>query len=109
MRKSFFKILAVFMFSLCIIPIPKAGASKTVRASVSSQVAEAYGREILVKYETMTGFNVQTYVGPSQVAISRLVNGVSSIAITAYRISHDMKENGYWVYSARFKRIQTAL
>jgi len=109
MRKSFFKILAVFMFSLCIIPIPKAGAAKTVRASVSSQVAEAYGREILVKYETMTGFNVQTYVGPSQVAISRLVNGVSSIAITAYRISHDMKENGYWVYSARFKRIQTAL
>ncbi|MBW1894586.1 MAG: substrate-binding domain-containing protein [Deltaproteobacteria bacterium] len=97
MRKSVyaFKIMTVFIFSLTIISVSTAYSTKIVRVSVSSPVAQAYGKEILLKYETMTGFNAQTYVGPSQVAINRLVNGVCDIAATEQQVSYDMKANGY--------------
>ncbi len=97
MRKSVyaFKIVTIFIFSLTIASVFTAHATKIVRASISSQVAQAYGREILVKYETMTGYHAQTYVGPSQVAINRLINDVCDIAITEQQISYDMKANGY--------------
>lgn len=78
-----------------VLSAPETPAAQTVRASVSSQVAQAYGKEILLKYETITGFHAQTYVGPSQIAINRLVNGVCDLAIIEQPVSNEMKADGY--------------
>ena len=78
-----------------MLPASPAHASQVVRASISSLVAQAYGKDILHQYETITGFKAQTYVGPSKVAINRVVNDVSDIAITELQVSNEMKKTGY--------------
>lgn len=97
MRKSFhtFTILAVLVFVSVIVPLSEAHSSQAVRASVSSLVAQAYGKAILLRYETITGYKAQTFVGPSQIAINRLMNGFSDIAITEQQVSNEMKKQGY--------------
>jgi len=97
MRKSFhtFTILAVLVFVSVIIPLSAAHSSQVVRAGVSSLVAQAYGKAILLRYETVTGYKAQTFVGPSQIAINRLMNGFSDIAITEQQVSIKMKKQGY--------------
>jgi phosphate transport system substrate-binding protein len=97
MRISFgnVKILAVLVFASVIMPISAAHSSQIVRAAVSSLVAQAYGKAILQRYETLTGYKARTFVGPSQVAINRLMNDVSDIAITELQVSNEMKKKGY--------------
>jgi phosphate transport system substrate-binding protein len=88
-------ILSVIVVSVVILPVSQARSSQVVRAAISSTVAQAYGKAIVDKYETITGFKAQTFVGPPHVAINRLVNDVSNIAITELQVESEMKNNGY--------------
>jgi len=70
-------------------------AQNILRASVDSQVAEAYGKGILPEFEKKTGITVQLYVGPSDTAIQRMVNGISDISLTTIGLPNQLKANGY--------------
>lgn len=87
--------IAVFFLVGCVLTDSRAEAAGAVRFSTSSQVAEAYGKGIVADFEKMTGLSVQTYVGPSQVAIKRLENGVSDIIAIDQGIPEEMKASGY--------------
>ncbi|MFH2065138.1 MAG: substrate-binding domain-containing protein [Pseudomonadota bacterium] len=84
-----------WMILFCLFSTAPAIAQESLRVSVSSQVAEAYGKGILPLFEQRTGISVQLYVGPSETAIQRLENGVSDIAITTIRLPNILKESGY--------------
>lgn len=79
----------------CLFCCTMANAQNILHASVSSQVAEAYGKGILPLFEKRTGIDVQLYVGPSENAVQRVINGVSDIAITTIRLPNALKESGY--------------
>jgi phosphate transport system substrate-binding protein len=90
-RLSFLRwIVLFFLFSSSMVH-----AQDVLRASVSSQIAEAYGKRILPMFEKKTGITVQLYVGPSETAIQRLANNFSDIAITAVSLPNALKESGY--------------
>ena len=84
-----------WMILFCLIATPMAHGQESLRVSVSSQVAEAYGKGILPLFEQRTGISVQLYVGPSETAIQRLANNVSDIAITTIALPNILKESGY--------------
>jgi len=88
-------MLTAAVCSAVILPVSQAHSSQVVRAGISSVVAQAYGKAIVRQYETITGFKAQTFVGPSHVAIDRLMNDVADIAITELGASNEMKKKGY--------------
>lgn len=83
-------IVLFFLFSSSMVQ-----AQDVLRASISSQIAEAYGKRILPMFEKKTGITVQLYVGPSETAIQRLANNFSDIAITAVSLPNELKESGF--------------
>ncbi|RPJ78442.1 MAG: hypothetical protein EHJ94_09470 [Deltaproteobacteria bacterium] len=90
-RLSFLRWMVLF----CLFSSSMVQAQDVLRASVSSQISEAYGKRILPMFEKKTGITVQLYVGPSETAIQRLANNFSDIAITAVSLPNSLKENGF--------------
>ena len=85
----------VWSLLACLFCCTMANAQNILHASVSSQVAEAYGKGILPLFEKRTGIDIQLYVGPSENAVERVVNDVSDIAITTVSLPYALKESGY--------------
>jgi phosphate transport system substrate-binding protein len=90
-RLSFLILFILF----CLFSSATVYAQNVLRASVDSQVAEAYGKGILPEFEKKTGISVQLYVGPSNTAVQRMVNNISEIAITTIGLPNKLKANGY--------------
>lgn len=74
---------------------PAIATGKTLRLSTSSQVAEAYGKVVVSEFEKMTGIRTQTYVGPTETALKRLLTGASDIATVDRPIPEDARQKGF--------------
>lgn len=95
------KFISVFLSSVVLFSVVytfsvlPAYANNSVRLACSSQIAQAYGKEILMDFRRFIGVYTQVYNGPSHKALDRLVNGASDIALTALRVPDELKKKGY--------------
>lgn len=85
---------------LCILAIvtlssPVWGAQEMLRLSTSAQIAEAYGNRIVKEFQTMTGIPVQTYVGPTDTALKRVLTGASDLATIDRPLPPEAKAKGF--------------
>lgn len=72
-----------------------ASAEDVLTFSCSAQIAEAFGKEVIDEFEAKHGTKVDLYVGSSQTALMRLVNGFSDLSCIAFRLPNDYREKGY--------------
>jgi len=95
------KYISVFLFSFLLsllfftFPVLPSYANTSIRFACSSQIAKAYGKEILIDFRKFFGIYVQVYNGPSHKALDRLVNDVSDIALISLRVPDELKKKGY--------------
>jgi len=85
-------LLPLIVLTFFVLP---AYANTSVRFACSSQIAKAYGKKIVMDFRKFFGVYVQVYNGPSHKALDRLVNGVSDIALTSFRLPDELKKKGY--------------
>lgn len=84
--------IGLVLMLTCVPPV--AVAKEVISASISSQIHEAFGREILDIFEEGTGVHVRTHIFSSEKAIERLKNGVAGIAGTTTALSRKDRESG---------------
>jgi phosphate transport system substrate-binding protein len=87
-----YNLLSLLFFTFLV---PPAYANSGIRFACSSQIAKAYGKQILIDFKKFFGINVQVYNGPSHKALDRLINGVSDIALISLRLPDELKKKGY--------------
>lgn len=97
MRTSASTLLLLYAISItaAVGLQPGVAAGKSLRLSTSSQVAEAYGKAVVTEFEKMTGIRTQTYVGPTETALKRLLTGASDIATIDRPLPEDAKQKGF--------------
>lgn len=92
--KRFFSLLAVISLIFLTGLAPVAFAEKVLFASISSQIHEAFGRDILDVFKEASGITVKTHVFSSGKAMERVKNGVSDIAASTIRLSKSDRASG---------------
>ncbi len=88
----FCNLLSTLFFTILVLP---AYANSGIRFACSSQIAKAYGKQIVIDFQNFFGIPVQVYNGPSYKALNRLVNGVSDIALISIGVPDELKKKGY--------------
>jgi phosphate transport system substrate-binding protein len=89
------------VFILCVGLICLAIAIRSVRAegvlylSSSSQIAEAFGKDVITRYEDRHETKVSLHIGCSRTALVRLENGFSDLACIASRLPREYRKKGY--------------
>jgi len=71
------------LFLLTLLVTPAVQAQEKLRYSCSSQVYEAFDKERIEAFTKATGIEVEVYVAPSAVSLSRLLSGLSDVASVA--------------------------
>ena len=87
-KKAFF----IFLIA-CLLPAALF-AQSTIRVSTSSQISEAFGRVVVENFQETTGLEVNLHVFSSQVAITRLKNGVCDLATSALKLTSEQRKSG---------------
>jgi len=87
-----FNLLSLLFFTFIILP---ASANSSIRFACSSQIAKAYGKQIIIDFRKFFGIDVQVYDGPSHKALDRLVNDASDIALISLEVPDELKKKGY--------------
>ena len=91
------KYLSLFVATTLILIVglsSSAFAKEVYSASISSQIHEAFGREILDIFEEASGIRVKSHIFSSKKAIERLRNGVTSIAASTIKLSVEDRKSG---------------
>ncbi len=91
------KYLSLFVATSLILIVglsSSALAKEVLTASISSQIHEAFGRDVLDIFEEASGFRVRSHIFSSEKAIERLKNGVSGIAASTIMLSKEDRESG---------------
>lgn len=87
-------VLFVFLFLPVLASAIAARAEFVLNASCSSQIAEAFQRELLEAFVTESGVKVNLHVFSSDVCLNRLKNGFSNMAGSTVRISREDRNAG---------------
>ncbi len=87
--------ICVLSVAAGLIAVPDGIARETIRFAASSQIAEAYGKGIIKEFETLTGISVQSYIGPNEIVLQRLENGVSDVVAVDRPIPYELKGSGF--------------
>jgi phosphate transport system substrate-binding protein len=72
-----------------------ASAEQALTFSCSAQIAEAFGKDVIDEFEAKHDTRVDLYIGSSETALMRLVNGFSDLACIAFRLPSGYREKGY--------------
>ncbi len=72
-----------------------AQAEDILELSSSSQIAEAFGRDVIRKYEKKHDTQVNLFVGCSETALTRLENEFSDLTCIAFRLPQKYRKKGY--------------
>jgi len=72
-----------------------AQAQEVLYLSSSSQIAEAFGKDVIRKYEDRYETKVNLHIGCSRTALIRLENGFSDLACIASRLPSEYRDRGY--------------
>ncbi|MFP4392883.1 MAG: substrate-binding domain-containing protein [Desulfohalobiaceae bacterium] len=87
-------IFCLALISLCLGARP-AWAQSLLEFSSSSQIAEAFGKDVIKRFENRYDIDVNLHVGSSETALLRLKNNFSDLACIASRLPKDYTEKGY--------------
>ncbi|WP_459924605.1 PstS family phosphate ABC transporter substrate-binding protein [Desulfatiferula olefinivorans] len=87
-----FSAFMVFIYGLAV-PV-SAGPEFVLNAACSSQIAEAFQRELLERFMTDSGVKVKVHVFSSDVCLDRLRNGFSNLAGSTVPISQADRNTG---------------
>lgn len=82
------------LFLLTLLVTPAVQAQGKLRYSCSNQVYEAFDKERIEAFTKDTGIEVDLYVAPSAVSLSRLLSGLSDVASVAQGGPQVQKEAG---------------
>ena len=85
----------VVLISWGIMPVSTVKAQESLRFSCSSQVYEAFEKELLNEYTRDTGINVDLFVSSSGSAVYRLMMDYSDIAATVRELYRRHRDYGF--------------
>lgn len=85
-------VLTILIFSMGMASVATAG--DVLSASVSSQIHEAFGRDILGVLKQHSGITVKSHIFSSKKCIDRLKNGFADMAASTVKLSKNEKESG---------------
>jgi phosphate transport system substrate-binding protein len=96
MMKPQFKplVLAVVLCVASLVAASPGNADFVLNASCSSQIAEAFQRELMENFMAESGVKVNLHVFSSQVCLNRLKNGFSNVAGSTIRITQEDRDAG---------------
>lgn len=86
------------LFLAAVLPLLISGqvqAQQMLYLSSSSQIAEAFGKEVIEKFEDRYETKVSLHIGSSETALLRLENDFSDLACIAFRLPREYREKGY--------------
>ncbi len=92
--KKYFNLFVITALVFFVGVVPSAIAGNVLSASVSSQIHEAFGREILDVLKDASGITVKSHIFSSKKCIARLENGVSNMAASTVQLSIAQRERG---------------
>ncbi len=93
--KKYFSLFVVTSLVLIVgLSSSSAFAKEVHYASISSQIHEAFGREILGIFEEASGIRVKSHIFSSKKVIERVKNGVTAIGASTIMLSREDRENG---------------
>lgn len=85
---------AMFVLVMGLVAPPLGHAEFVLNASCSSQISEAFQRELLEKFVAESGVKVNFHVFSSDVCLDRLRNGFSNLAGSTVRITQADRDAG---------------
>lgn len=95
MKRRYLSFIApLFILMIGFVAPPSGQADFVLNASCSSQIAEAFQRELLERFMAESGVKVSLHVFPSEVCLDRLRNGFSNMAASTIPISQSDREIG---------------
>ena len=93
-RKKSLLVLVICLMGFLMYSGP-AQAEDILYLSSSSQIAEAFGRDVIRRYEKKHETQVNLFVGCSKTALTRLENGFSDLTCIAFRLPQKYRKKGY--------------
>lgn len=93
-RRNLLPALLICLMSFLMYSGP-AQAEDILYLSSSSQIAEAFGKDVIRKYEKKYDTQVNLFVGCSETALTRLENEFSDLTCIAFRLPQKYRQKGY--------------
>ncbi len=92
--KKYFGLLVITSLIFTAGVIPSAIAKEVLSASISSQIHEAFGGEILSAFKQSSGITVKSHIFSSEKSVDRLKNGFADIAGSTVKLSKADRDSG---------------
>lgn len=92
--KKYFGLILITSLIFITGVVPSAIAKEVLSLSVSSQIHEAFGREVLDVFKQTSGITVKRHVFSSPKCIDRLKNGFADMAASTVKLSKSERESG---------------
>ncbi len=92
--KKYLRLITTTLLMLMVGFSSSALAKEVLSASISSQIHEAFGRDILDIFEEASGIRVKSHIFSSEKAIERLKNDVAGIAGSTIMLSKKERDSG---------------
>ncbi|MBW1813213.1 MAG: substrate-binding domain-containing protein [Deltaproteobacteria bacterium] len=88
-------VMSAMLLLIVVASIPQVIAKDVLKYSSSAQIREVFQEEKLEEFTKQTGIDIDLFVGSSDAAVKRLMNGLSDIASTVTQLGPRHKIYGY--------------